>query len=395
MNPGSFYSTPPNREARESLRSGSNSPTSNNSSNSSPTGRHSIYSNPYAYVSTRRYLESYGYRRPSERSERSESDGAPSPGDPGYLQYAQGNAWNRFAGRGNSGPSAPDEVEPIPPIGGQVHPDWRTSPTVVGEGGWPTDDEGNPLPESALRPAIPYYVEDDVTIAIDDNWSSDRILRVQRQMQEGGLIGEFDYIPGRWDKPTRDAFAHILAESNIHATPWDQTLQEFRADPIPEPLPQREVWTPESFVRPNPENVGESVYNMVSQLVGPDYADDERVGRLTQIFLDESRNAWEQRQEIERQAFEYGQSQQLASQTGYTEEEISEQAADQYGVDDSAPPEEVEISDPEQSLQRETREELEGIMSAQENREQTAQAGQTLSGIFGSMNRWAGSGTRG
>lgn len=363
--------------------------------------RYPIYARlrPYAAESINNYLSIYGkgfgQRQPDYTDAQGEAGPMNAPGEQsGYsdaFNAALTSATNRTRmsdGGGGGGASGPQEVPPVPPLGDIVHPDWRVDPKVYSE--MPVDEDGNPLPPEALAPPVPYYTHDDLIIPIKESWSSDRILRIQKQMEEANLLQKDTYRPGEWGSQTQQAFQQILISSNQNARPWDETLANFQNNPIPEPMPARESWVPETFIRPNPENVGESVYNMISQLVGSDYADDARVARLTQSFLDESRAAFEEKQELERQAFEYSQTQELANQTEHSFEDLAAHAEEEYGVEVTKPPEEAEITDPEQSMQRETREELEGIMSAQEEQERTQQSRATLGQIFGSMSRWAG-----
>lgn len=358
----------------------------------------SHYARPGMFETINEYLSIYGRGIGQHRASpdsRGEGAGVGAGGTSGRHSPEFDDAARSAMARGNFGqpeeqaaPSAPHEVYPVPPLGDQVHPDWHVDPRVYSE--VPTGPDGEPLPDQALAPPIPYYTHDDTIMPLADNWGSDRVLSLQKKLERANLLEEGAYRPGVWGTESQRAFQEILIQSNQSATPWDQTLTDFMNNPIPTPLPDRQSWVPETFIRPNPENVGESIYNMISQLVGSDYADDSRVARLTQSFMQEARNAFEEKQELERQTFEYEQTRTLADQTEHSFEDLSAHAAEEYGVEVEQPPEEVEVPDPDATLQRETREELEGIMSAQEQQERTQRSAQNLGQIFQSMSRWSG-----
>lgn len=288
---------------------------------------------------------------------------------------------------------SPVEIPPPDPAGGgAVHPSWSADSTILQPDEWPKHPDGTPYSREEVRgaftPAIPYYTDDDFYRPLRENWSESRIIRLQKQLERTGLLEPGTYRTGMWDPQSVQAFQQVILQSNAQATSWDETLQQLIANPIVEPLdlPELEEWTPPTYPRPNPENVGESVRTLITDLVGSEYATEERVNKFTQQFMADHRSAFETRSDFQRIQHEQEQRQmreQALSEWGGSTGDVTI-----FGGEEEELPEEVEIPDPEETLGRTVREDVQGIADAQENVAATQRSNQTLNKVFGSMLQW-------
>lgn len=94
-------------------------------------------------------------------------------------------------------------------------------PTTMGEDAAPVPYE--PLTEQEVSPR--YKIGDEGRPA---SWSSERIVELQSQMVDAGVLKPNSYQRGVWDQASENAYTKLLITSNQAGLDVDQTLSNYR-----------------------------------------------------------------------------------------------------------------------------------------------------------------------
>lgn len=258
------------------------------------------------------------------------------------------------------------------------------------------------------------YTSNDAWVPHAENWSRERIIRLQSALAGLGLLTTFKR--GYWDHRSHTAFTKLLSYSNSTNQGYQKAIGELASLPagtvsdhinatIGADSATQPKFIESTYLAPDTDVVRANVKQMIINSVGRGYVTDERIERMTQLFMSDYRAQFEQQERIRQH--EFNAQIEAAGTTGpqmsepVTTESVSADAitgAVLGGAGEALPEEETEeesgsleglpeetVIDAQANLEAAVMEELEPIAEGVEEEERSDLAEESIFNVFGAM----------
>lgn len=137
-------------------------------------------------------------------------------------------------------------------------------------------------PDMGIVATPGYYEGDEYQIIAGMGASPETIAAIQAKMAEAGLMPE-NYLVGRWESYTQDAFKQVLAYANITTQDWQHALDDLlQGGGIPKAAgPKGPVFTAHLT---NSDDVKKAFKDVSYQLLGGQFVDPGQADAFVETF---------------------------------------------------------------------------------------------------------------
>ena len=167
--------------------------------------------------------------------------------------------------------------------------------------------EGDPTSFIGLRDEAPQTLRDRARYALGAElepatWSPERIARLQRDLDEAGLL-DMPYQPGRWGTGDEiEAYERVLALANINSTTASDIISGYKANPAM--AKDKPTFQPKQYMVPDLDSIEQTVRSEVQSTVGTANLSDDVYDELAMRLSSHYRDMVTQRQQLDRAEYD-------------------------------------------------------------------------------------------